>query len=148
LSVEPNQLRWDPVPLPSAEEARVDFVQGLQVVCGAGDPSLKDGLAIYNYSANACMGKKALYNSDGDFLIVPQLGTLYITTELGRLSVEPCEIVVIPRGIKFNINLVPPISEAGGSEQGKSVPDESAMAARGYVLEVFKGHFEVPSLGE
>ena len=69
----------------------------------------------------------ALCNSDGDFLIVPQEGCLFIQTEMGLLKVEPCEIVVIPRGIKFSINV--------------------NTLSRGYVLEIFKGHFQLPELG-
>lgn len=56
---------------------------------GAGEPSLKQGLAIYGYSANISMGKAAFYNSDGDFLIVPHIGTLYVKTLNGRLTVKP-----------------------------------------------------------
>jgi homogentisate 1,2-dioxygenase len=56
---------------------------------GAGDPSIKDGLSIYMYTANTSMGKKAFYNSDGDFLIVPHIGTLYITTLNGKMTVKP-----------------------------------------------------------
>lgn len=41
------------------------------------------------------MKNKAFYNSDGDFLIVPQKGVLYIKTEFGRLKVAPNEICVI-----------------------------------------------------
>jgi len=47
------------------------------------------------------MENEAFYSSDGDMLIVPQEGTLYITTEFGRLVIEQQEIVVIQRGIKF-----------------------------------------------
>jgi homogentisate 1,2-dioxygenase len=47
---------------------------------GAGDPSVKQGLSIYIYSANTSMDKKAFYNSDGDFLIVPFKGTLNVKT--------------------------------------------------------------------
>jgi hypothetical protein len=36
---------------------------------GAGEPTLKTGLAIHMYAANVSMGDKAFYNSDGDFLI-------------------------------------------------------------------------------
>lgn len=73
------------------------------------------------------MENKAFYSSDGDFLIVPQLGDLYVTTEFGKLLVSPTEILVIPRGIKFKIDLV--------------------GFSRGYVCEVFKGHFNLPDLG-
>jgi homogentisate 1,2-dioxygenase len=55
------------------------------------------------YSANTSMHKTAFYNSDGDFLIVPHIGTLYVTTLNGRLMVRPREICTIQRGIKFTI---------------------------------------------
>jgi len=42
---------------------------------------------------------------------------------MGILEVEPREIVVLPRGIKFQIDVDAP--------------------SRGYVLEVFEGHFQV-----
>lgn len=72
---------------------------------GAGEPSLKQGISIYAYSANKSMDKTAFYNSDGDFLIVPQTGTLFVRTLNGRLTVRPKEILVIPRGIKFSIDV-------------------------------------------
>jgi len=56
---------------------------------GAGEPSMKQGISIYVYSANNSMEKSAFYNSDGDFLIVPHKGTLYITTLMGKLTVRP-----------------------------------------------------------
>jgi len=56
---------------------------------GAGEPSLKQGISIYVYSANTSMDKTAFYNSDGDFLIVPHKGTLYVNTLLGKLTVSP-----------------------------------------------------------
>ena len=34
------------------------------------------------------MQNRAMYNSDGDLLIVPQQGKLNITTELGRMEVK------------------------------------------------------------
>lgn len=126
LEIDPNQFRWSPLDLPTASE-HIDFIQGLKLVAGAGDPSMKDGLAIYLYTCNKSMENKSFYNADGDFLIVPEIGSLLIITELGRLFVEPCEIVVIPRGIKFSIHV-----------------EESC---RGYVGEIFKGHFELPNLG-
>lgn len=56
----------------------VDWLDGLYTLAGQGDSCSKTGLAIHMYSCNTSMGKKALYNSDGDFLIVPQIGTLHI----------------------------------------------------------------------
>eukprot|EP00472_Partenskyella_glossopodia_P011118 CAMPEP_0197516364 /NCGR_PEP_ID=MMETSP1318-20131121/1259_1 /TAXON_ID=552666 /ORGANISM="Partenskyella glossopodia, Strain RCC365" /LENGTH=301 /DNA_ID=CAMNT_0043065067 /DNA_START=495 /DNA_END=1400 /DNA_ORIENTATION=+ len=76
------------------------------------------------------MGNKVFCNSDGDLLIVPQLGELMIKTECGKLHIEPGEIAVIQRGHKFCVDL--------GSE---------GQACRGYVCEVFDGHFVLPDLG-
>jgi len=84
-TTDPNQTRWKPFPLPSDDE-HVDFVQGLRTVCGAGDPSLKAGLAVYVYCANASMENKSFYNSDGDMLI----GTI----ERHQESVRVCVCVL------------------------------------------------------
>jgi len=74
---------------------------------GAGSPDMKEGLGISYYSFTTGMTDKrlAIYSSDGDFLIVPQVGTLRITTEFGKLTVAQKEICVIPRGIKFSVDL-------------------------------------------
>ena len=48
--------------------------------------------------------KTCFNNSDGDFLIVPHSGTLYIKTLMGKITVKPKEICVIPRGIKFTVD--------------------------------------------
>ena len=109
-------------------------------MCGAGDPALKDGLGIHVYSFNQNMGKTAFYSSDGDFLIVPQHGTLYVSTEFGRLIVEPMEIIVIPRGIKFKIDLHPDFATL-------SQEMRESLKARGYICEIYKSHFVLPDLG-
>ena len=67
----------------------------MATVCGAGDTRLRHGLAVHIYTCNQSMINKAFYNSDGDLLIVPQKGTLYIKTEFGKLTVAPNEICVI-----------------------------------------------------
>ena len=89
----PNQLRWSPLEYPSKQ---VNFVQGMVTICGSGDPCTRNGLAIHEYICNTDMTNTCLYNSDGDFLIVPQDGQLNIKTELGKLQVKPGEIIVIP----------------------------------------------------
>lgn len=71
--VTPAMLRWGPLPMPATEE-RVDFVQGLVCMMGAGDPGVKQGLSVLMYAANASMEDSAFQNSDGDFLVVPQIG--------------------------------------------------------------------------
>mmetsp|Transcript_19964 Transcript_19964/g.18132 ORF Transcript_19964/g.18132 Transcript_19964/m.18132 type:complete len:449 (+) Transcript_19964:1474-2820(+) len=127
LVIEPKPLRWNPLDIDDIPPT--NFIEGLQVVCGTGDPSLKEGLCIYNYVANSSMINTAFYSSDGDFLIVPEQGSMIVITELGRLIVNSSEIVVIPRGIRFSIQII------------------NNESIRGYALEAFSGHFELPSLG-
>ena len=129
---DPSQKRWIPLAIPGSDQ-QVTFLEGLRRLCGAGEPTLKDGLSIYLYAFNADSGNQAFYSADGDWLIVPQLGDLHITTELGRLIVSPLEICVIPRGIKFKVDVAP---GADGKQQG-----------RGYICETYKGHFVLPDLG-
>ena len=47
------------------------------------------------------MQGRYFYDADGELLIVPQQGALRIATELGVLEVEPQQVAVIPRGIRF-----------------------------------------------
>lgn len=122
----PNQLRWQPFDMPDKDD-KVTFVQGLHTLAGAGDPRLRHGLAIHVYACNASMVHESFYNADGDFLIVPQEGPLVITTEFGKMTVIPNEICVIQQGIKFAVAITEP--------------------SRGYICEVFDGHFRLPDLG-
>lgn len=69
----PNQLRWDPFAIEATDH---DFVDGLRQVCAAGSPEVRNGLAVYIYTATQSMDHKALNNSDGDLL----LGTLHWIT--------------------------------------------------------------------
>lgn len=82
-------------------------MEGIRTMMGAGSPSLKDGLSISYYSCKQSMTDKkiAMYSADGDILIVPQFGTLRITTEFGKFTVASKEIGLIPRGIKFSVDL-------------------------------------------
>jgi homogentisate 1,2-dioxygenase len=121
----PNQLRWDPLPLPTAPN---DFIDGLVPIAGNGSPEANNGCGIYLYGANRSMQRRFFYDADGEMLIVPEQGTLVLDTELGRLRVEPQEIAVIPRGLRFRVDL----------------PDD---AARGYICENFGAPFRLPDLG-
>lgn len=100
--VTPNRLRWNPVPMP---EAATDFIDGLMCVAANGEPGQPSGASIYRYAANQSM-ERAFFNADGELLVVPQQGALKLVTELGMLRVEPLEIAVIPRGMKFRVELV------------------------------------------
>ncbi|MGC2163739.1 MAG: homogentisate 1,2-dioxygenase [Silvibacterium sp.] len=120
----PNQMRWDPVAIPTT---KTDFVDGLITLGGNGDPAMQTGLAIHIYAANASMQKRFFYNADGEMLLVPQEGALRLATELGVIAVEPGEIAVIPRGVKFRVEV------AGG--------------VRGYICENYGLPFRLPELG-
>ncbi|KAI3047201.1 hypothetical protein CBS147353_11754 [Aspergillus niger] len=52
------------------------------------------GLALYVYIINSNMENMAYCNSDGDFLITPQLSILDVQTVMGKLFVQPGEICV------------------------------------------------------
>jgi homogentisate 1,2-dioxygenase len=121
----PNQLRWDPLPIP---EAPTDFVEGLVTMAGNGDPSAMTGCGIHVYAANRSMVDRFFYDADGELLIVPQEGRVRFVTELGRITVEPQEIVVIPRGVRFRVEL-------------------ADATARGYVCENFGALLRLPDLG-
>ena len=121
----PNPLRWDPLPLPTAP---TDFVDGLLPVAENGSPESHAGCGIYLYAANQSMRNRYFYSADGELLIVPQLGTLELNTELGRIDLEPQEVAVIPRGLRFRV-------------------DVQAGAARGYICENFGAPFRLPDLG-
>ncbi len=98
----PDQLRWDPLPMP---EKPTDFIDGWVTMAGNGAPEAMKGCAIHLYAANQAMENRFFYNADGELLIVPQHGRLLISTELGRLEIEPQEIAVIPRGVRFRVEL-------------------------------------------
>lgn len=121
----PNQLRWDPLPIPAAA---VDFVDGLVTVAVNGNLALQTGTAIHFYLANRTMHARYFYDADGELLLVPQQGRLLAHTECGRLQVSPGEILVIPRGMKFRIEL----------------PDG---ASRGYVCENHGACLRLPERG-
>jgi homogentisate 1,2-dioxygenase len=121
----------------------VDFVDGLATMSGVGDAGMHEGMSIHMYFANRSMGnRRAFQNADGDMLIVPQKGRLLVTTEFGKMDVGPQEICVVQRGIKFNVSL----PESYAADGTTPLTGEEAVA-RGYVLEIFKGHFELPNLG-
>lgn len=86
----PAQLRWKPFAVP---DTPVDFIDGMKTLGGAGSAELKTGIAIHIYAANKGMGNRAFVNSDGDFLVVPQMGNLRVVTEFGLLDVAPGRFV-------------------------------------------------------
>jgi homogentisate 1,2-dioxygenase len=119
----PNRLRWDPCDLPEGK----DFVDGLVTMLANRDPADLEGVAVHVYRATRSMENRVLVDADGEMLIIPQIGGLRIASELGRLEVPPGTIAVIPRGVKFRV-------EVGGD-------------SRGYVAENHGMPLRLPDLG-
>ena len=122
---DPNRLRWDPLPVPDGPH---DWVDGLYTVGGNGDIRTRAGMAVHLYTANRDMTERVFGDSDGELLFVPELGAVVLRTELGPLRVGPGEIAVVPRGIRFRVE----------------VPDG---LARGYLCENFGAPFTLPERG-
>ncbi len=121
----PTQMRWDPLPAPSAP---TDFVEGLVTMAGNGDSGLQTGIGIHLYACNRSMRERYFYDADGELLLVPQEGTLSLATELGVVAVGPGEIALLPRGMRFQVRL-------------------AGATARGYVCENYGAHLRLPELG-
>jgi homogentisate 1,2-dioxygenase len=120
-----QQLRWDPLPLPSD---RMTFLQGIHTYTTGGDAGSQCGLSASLFLASASMVDEAFYNADGEMLVVLQQGKLRFVTEFGIIEAEPGEIVVIPRGVKFRVELLD-------------------GPARGYLCENYGGAFTLPERG-
>ena len=125
VAAPPNQFRWSPFEIPKEP---TDFIRGLRTLAGNGDLQTHVGFAIHVYVANQSMTDRFFYNADGELLIVPQTGRLRVHTEFGILDTAPCEICVVPRGIKFRVELL----------DGH---------ARGYICENYGASFRLPDLG-
>jgi homogentisate 1,2-dioxygenase len=114
---------------PAAAALEADRLRrGIATMAGNGDPHQQVGAAVHLNVANRSMTRKVFYSADGELLIVPQHGRHRFVTELGAIDAEPQEIVVIPRGMRFRVEL----------------PDG---AARGYVCENHGANFKLPDLG-
>jgi len=124
VETPPNRLRWDPFPLPSRP---TDFLQGLITIAGSGEPAAQVGVAVHVYRANRTMKDRCFWNADGELMFVPQQGSIQLFTELGLLEAGPGEIAVVPRGMKFRVDVEGP--------------------ARGYLCENYGAPFRLPELG-
>jgi homogentisate 1,2-dioxygenase len=125
VEAPPNRLRWNPLPLP---DAAVDFVDGLVTLGGNGDASGRTGVAVHVYRATRPMERRFFYDADGELLFVPQQGRIRLATEFGVLEAGPGEIALVPRGVKFRVEL----------------PDGRA---RGFLCENYGTSFRLPELG-
>ncbi|NBM18453.1 homogentisate 1,2-dioxygenase [Streptomyces sp. GC420] len=125
VAPDPNRLRWDPLPDPAPG---TDFVAGLWTLGGNGDVTQRSGMAVHLYAADTSMTDRVFSDSDGELLIVPERGGLLLRTEFGLLRCEPGHMALIPRGVRFRVELL----------------DEFV---RGYVCENYGEPFVLPDLG-
>ncbi|MBC7938488.1 MAG: homogentisate 1,2-dioxygenase [Chitinophagaceae bacterium] len=125
-SAPPDPLRWHPTPVPTTEQQPLDFIDGLRTMCVNGDAEAQTGMAAHLVLANRSM-QRAFVNADGEMLLVPQQGSLHLTTELGSFSVAPGEIALLPRGLAFQVAVDGP--------------------TRAYVCENYGAPFRLPELG-
>jgi len=105
-----------------------DFVDGLYTMGGNGDLGTRNGMAAHVYAANRSMTGRYFVDADGELLFVPEQGPVLLRTELGPLAVTPGEIAVVPRGIRFRVEL-------------------PAGPVRGYLCENFGAAFTLPERG-
>lgn len=125
LLQNPTQARWNPLPFPQEE---IDFIDGQITYIQQGKSQYYRGGAVHLFAINQNMGHRCFYNADAEMLIILESGELQLKTEMGLLQVIPGEILVIPRGIKFSVDLL--------SER-----------ARGYTCENYGQPFRLPELG-
>ena len=133
----PNQLRWNPLPIPEAE---TDFIDGITTIAGNGDSFAQVGMAVHIYACNTSMRDRYFYNADGEMLIVPEMGAIKIFTELGIIEVVPGEVCCLPRGLKFLV-------EIDNSDDPRSAIRDSRSETRGYICENYGAQFRLPDLG-
>lgn len=98
----PNRLRWDP---PQDLPEGGDFVDGMVTMLVTRSPEDLEGVAVHCYRAARSMKNRVLVDADGEMLIIPQSGTLRLATELGCMEVAPGTVAIIPRGIKFRVEV-------------------------------------------
>ncbi len=125
IETTPNQLRWNPLPMPTEE---TDFVDGLTTMAGNGDLYSQHGIGVHIFACNKDMSDRFFYNADGEMLVVAEKNRVRFLTELGIIEIKSGEIAVLPRGLKFRVEL----------------PDGEA---RGYVCENYGQQFRLPDLG-
>lgn len=125
VPVSPEQQRWNPL---AFAETPCNWLRSLHRMVVNGSPQTRHGCAIHLYAADASMGDTFMQSADGEWLLIPQEGELEIRTELGWLTIAPGSIAVVPRGIRFQVEL-------------------PAGRSRGYACENWGAPLRLPELG-
>jgi len=126
--LSPNRMRWAPLDF----EAGTDWLDSLTTIVvasvGGNPPQSQTGVAMHIYRATKDMVNRAFVSADGELLILPEQGSLRLLTEMGRIDIAPGQVALIPRGVRFRVEL----------------PDGKA---RGYMAENHGQPFRLPDLG-
>jgi len=101
----------------------------MRTISSAGDVATQSGSATHVYVVTRSMADEYFYNADGELLVVPEVGALRLFTEMGVIDIAPGEIALLPRGIKFTVEL------------------RGDQAARGYVCENYGAKLTCPERG-
>lgn len=119
-NASPNPLRWSPIY--NSAQTQCDFIQGLFHIAGN---HLNNA---FTYHCNHSMTNTYFSSNDGELLFIPFNGELNLHTEFGVLNLRTGMIAVIPRGVRFKVEVV-----------GKE--------AKGYLCENSGAPLSLPSLG-
>jgi homogentisate 1,2-dioxygenase len=115
----PNPLRWSP---PLTQTQSCHFMNGLFHIASSGEDN-----HVYWYDFNEPMKDCYFSNYDAEFLFIPYHGSIQIMTEFGELVANPEEIIVIPRGVYFQV--------------------KNSTHCKGYLAENGGAPFKLPELG-
>lgn len=140
VEAPPTLLRWDPLLPP---DQPTDFIGGLVTLAANGSVGVQ-GVGIHVYAANQSMDSRYFYNADGELLVVPQQGGLFFYTECGILHIRPGEICVIPRGMKFRVELEDQFARGYIAENYGApliLPDRGPVGSNGFANE---RDFQIP----
>ena len=105
VTASPNHYNWGPFSDCSPSD---DFIDGMATICGNGSPAGQVGMAMHVYAAGRSMKDRVFSNGDAEMLIVPHVGDLRISTEYGVIEAGLGDLVVIPRAVKFRVDLQGP----------------------------------------
>jgi homogentisate 1,2-dioxygenase len=103
------------------------FLTGMRTMTTAGDVNTQVGMAVHAYRDRRHGGRVFLFRRQR-VPVVPQIGTLEVFTELGRMTVAPLEICIVPRGMVFRVRVLD-------------------GPARGFVCENYGAKFDLPNRG-
>lgn len=121
----PNPFRWSALEKPDMQQ---DFIDGWFHLAG------NKRLNTFIYQCNHSMKKRYFSNHDGELLLVPYQGRMRLRTEFGCMDISPGMIAVIPRGVKFKVELQDPyIAGYLCENQGAplTLPDLGPIGANG-----------------